>query len=81
MIVAAPVIAELNMPRFMAGGDTSRLTLDVTNLTDRPQTLNIQLTASGLVSLMGQNPSPVDLARRAYHVIYSGTGTGGIRRW
>ena len=37
VIVAAPVIAELNMPRFMASGDTSRLTLDITNLTDKPQ--------------------------------------------
>ena len=29
VIVAAPVIAELNMPRFMASGDTSRPTLDI----------------------------------------------------
>ncbi|HAV2407906.1 TPA: alpha2-macroglobulin, partial [Escherichia coli] len=47
VIVAAPVIAELNMPRFMASGDTSRLTLDITNLTDKPQKLNVALTASG----------------------------------
>ncbi|MFP1454116.1 hypothetical protein ACLB1O_03065 [Escherichia coli] len=33
------MIAELNMPRFMASGDTSRLTLDITNLTDKPQEL------------------------------------------
>src|SRR5690606_38179047 len=32
VIVAAPVISELNMPRFLASGDTSRLTLDLTNL-------------------------------------------------
>lgn len=37
VVVAAPVIAELNTPRFMASGDTSRLTLDITNLTDKPQ--------------------------------------------
>ncbi|MGQ7090612.1 alpha-2-macroglobulin family protein, partial [Escherichia coli] len=43
VIVAAPVIAELNMPRFMASGDTSRLTLDITNLTDKPQKLNVAL--------------------------------------
>jgi uncharacterized protein YfaS (alpha-2-macroglobulin family) len=30
VIVAAPVIAELNTPRFLASGDTSRLTLDLT---------------------------------------------------
>lgn len=41
VVVAAPVIAELNMPRFMASGDTSRLTLDITNLTDKPQNLTL----------------------------------------
>lgn len=61
-IVAAPVIAELNMPRFMAGGDTSRLVLDVTNLTDRPQSLNITLTASGLIELVSDQPAQVNLA-------------------
>lgn len=62
VIVAAPVIAELNQPRFMAGGDTSRLTLDVTNLTDKPQTLTIELAASGLLELVSQQPAPVNLA-------------------
>ncbi|MBL4565431.1 alpha-2-macroglobulin family protein [Citrobacter koseri] len=62
VIVAAPVIAELNQPRFMAGGDTSRLTLDVTNLTDKPQMLTIELAASGLLELVSQQPAPVNLA-------------------
>ena len=60
-IVAAPVIAELNMPRFMAGGDTSRLVLDVTNLTDRPQSLNVTLAASGLNELVSDQPAQVNL--------------------
>jgi uncharacterized protein YfaS (alpha-2-macroglobulin family) len=34
----------------------------VTNLTDKPQTLNIKLAASGLLELMGQDPAPVNLA-------------------
>ena len=62
VIVAAPVIAELNQPRFMAGGDTSRLTLDVTTLTDKPQALMIELAASGLLELVSQQPAPVNLA-------------------
>ncbi|POT60052.1 hypothetical protein C3432_04965 [Citrobacter amalonaticus] len=62
VVVAAPVIAELNMPRFMAGGDTSRLVLDVTNLTDRPQTINVALAASGLLELISEQPAPVNLA-------------------
>lgn len=61
VVVAAPVIAELNMPRFLAGGDTARLTLDITNLTDKPQTLNVQLAASGLIQLEGAQPAPITL--------------------
>ncbi|ANG93740.1 alpha-2-macroglobulin family protein [Enterobacteriaceae bacterium 155047] len=61
VIVAAPVISELNMPRFLASGDTSRLTLDLTNLTDQPQTLNVALSASGQLSLEGAQPRPLTL--------------------
>ena len=60
MIVAAPVIAELNMPRFMASGDTSRLTLDITNLTDKPQKLNVALTASGCLNWSAIHPQPLN---------------------
>ncbi|WP_312690677.1 alpha-2-macroglobulin [Kosakonia sp.] len=62
VIVAAPVIADLNMPRFLGSGDTSRLTLDVTNLTDQPQTLNVTLAASGLLALESGQPGAVKLA-------------------
>lgn len=61
IIVAAPIITELNTPRFLASGDTSRLTLDLTNLTDQPQTLNIALTATDKLSLEGAQPEPVKL--------------------
>lgn len=71
MIVAAPVIAELNMPRFMASGDTSRLTLDITNLTDKPQKLNVALTASGLLELVSDSPAAVELAPK-YYAVYPG---------
>jgi uncharacterized protein YfaS (alpha-2-macroglobulin family) len=54
VVVAAPVIAELNTPRFLASGDTTRLALDLSNLTDKPQTLNVALTASGLLQLEGE---------------------------
>ncbi|WP_039055887.1 alpha-2-macroglobulin [Enterobacter sp. Bisph1] len=59
--VAAPVIAELNTPRFLGSGDTSRLTLDLTNLTDQPQTLSVALEAHGLVALESAQPEPVKL--------------------
>ncbi len=45
----------------MAGGDSARLTLDVTNLTDKPQTLNVKIAATGLLTLKSGQPSPVTL--------------------
>jgi len=70
IIVAAPVIAELNTPRFLASGDTSRLTLDVSNLTDQPQTLNVALTATGRLALEGQQPPAVKLAPGERHTLF-----------
>ncbi|MDG6692699.1 alpha-2-macroglobulin family protein, partial [Staphylococcus aureus] len=61
VIVAAPVIAEMSTPRFLAGGDTSRLALDVTNLTEQPQQLNVTFSASGLVRLDAQSTQQVNL--------------------
>ncbi|WP_437887471.1 alpha-2-macroglobulin family protein [Phytobacter sp. V91] len=61
VVVAAPVIAELNMPRFLAGGDTSRLTMDITNLTDQPQHLQVAVAASGLLSLQSEQPKPLSI--------------------
>lgn len=81
VIVAAPVIAELNMPRFMASGDTSRLTLDITNLTDKPQKLNVALTASGLLELVSDSPAAVELAPCAYYAVYPGASIAGLWRW
>lgn len=53
LVVAAPLIAELATPRFMAGGDSARLALDVSNLSGLPQNLNLSLSSSGLVKLDG----------------------------
>ncbi|WP_312274622.1 alpha-2-macroglobulin [Pseudescherichia sp.] len=70
VVVAAPLIAELNTPRFLASGDSTRLALDITNLTDSPQTLNVALSASGLVELQSQQPAPVSLAPQARTTIF-----------
>jgi uncharacterized protein YfaS (alpha-2-macroglobulin family) len=70
VIVAAPVITELNTPRFLAGGDTSRLTLDITNLTDKPQTLNVALAAKGLLALESEQPKPVNVAPGARMTLF-----------
>ena len=51
VVVAAPLVTELAAPRFMASGDSSRLAMDLTNLTDQPQQLNINLNTNGLIAL------------------------------
>ena len=85
VVVAAPVVAELNTPRFMAGGDSSRLTLDLTNLTDQPQTLNVQLSANGLLQLQGAQPQPVKLDPGARMTLFipvsaqDGFGDGAVQ--
>lgn len=50
-VVAAPLIAELAAPRFMAGGDRARFALDISNMTDERQSLAVNLAASGLIVL------------------------------
>ncbi|MEL0554134.1 alpha-2-macroglobulin [Raoultella lignicola] len=70
VVVAAPVIVELNTPRFLASGDTTRLALDLSNLTDRPQTLNVTLNAGGLLQLDGGAIPPVQLAPGARSTLF-----------
>ncbi|MBK0098641.1 alpha-2-macroglobulin family protein [Erwinia sp. S63] len=65
MVVAAPLISELATPRFMASGDQSALALDLTNLTDQPQTLKVDVTTQGLIALNGTVTSSVQLAKGA----------------
>ncbi|PSL13429.1 hypothetical protein CLV44_11264 [Marinobacterium halophilum] len=43
--IVAPVVAELNRPRFLAPGDRTRLTLDLHNRTEQTQTLAVTLNA------------------------------------
>lgn len=50
-VVAAPLIAELAAPRFLAGGDHSQLTLDVHNLSGTAQQVQLKITTSGLLSM------------------------------
>ncbi|OCG07769.1 hypothetical protein A9G13_06030 [Gilliamella sp. wkB178] len=49
MVVAAPVVAELSIPRFLSGGDKAVLALDLNNLTEKAQTLQIDVATTGLI--------------------------------
>ncbi|VFS53011.1 Alpha-macro-globulin thiol-ester bond-forming region [Budvicia aquatica] len=63
IIVAAPLIAELSMPRFIAGGDRSILALDLSNLTDAEQTLDVKVMTNGLIKQTGTATQNVKLAK------------------
>lgn len=55
--VAAPVIAEISMPRFLAYGDRAEIALDVQNMTDEAQTLDVSLTADFPLEMKAQQLS------------------------
>lgn len=61
-VVAAPLVASLAAPRFLAGGDRTEVAIDLTNLTDRPQTLQPQLQVDGLLAASGEWPERIELA-------------------
>lgn len=83
-VIAAPIVAELSTPRFLAGGDTALLALDVTNLTDKPQKLNVMLASEGKVSLIDNKEQTITLAKGQRHTVRllvkasEGIGSGKI---
>lgn len=60
-VVAAPLIAELSTPRFLAGGDETSLALDLTNLSGSEQTLEVRLGVEGQLRLLGNGQAPISL--------------------
>lgn len=54
-VVAAPLVAELSAPRFLAGGDETSVALDLTNLSGAEQQLEVRVEAEGQLNLAG-NP-------------------------
>lgn len=57
MVVAAPIVAELSMPRFIAPGDTATIALDVTNLSGSTQQVSIKAEAGTPLRLTGALPA------------------------
>ncbi len=51
IIVAAPLVTQLSLPRFIAAGDESQVALDVTNLSGEPQEIQVQMQATGPAKL------------------------------
>lgn len=51
MKVAAPVVASLAAPRFLAVGDNASLTIDLNNTTEEAQTIKLKLSADATLKL------------------------------
>lgn len=49
MTVASPVVATLAAPRFLAGGDSSFLTVEMNNTTTEPQPVKLKISANPLL--------------------------------
>lgn len=62
-VVAAPLIAELSAPRFLAGGDQTTLALDLSNLSGKAQTLTVQLSTEGQLALLNETAQSVQLTQ------------------
>lgn len=60
-VIAAPLIAELSTPRFLAGGDQTTLALDLSNLSGKAQKLEVQLSAEGQLELINSDAQTVEL--------------------
>lgn len=86
MTVADRLVTQLAMPRFLAMGDQSQLTLDVHNLSDQAQQLSVELTVEGAIST-SFNSTTLTLADKAKRslvipvqaVDYSGQGLIQLR--
>lgn len=59
--VAAPLVAELALPRFLATGDSSQLTLELHNLTEHSQTLQLKLHSDAALRLLHAAPAHLTL--------------------
>ncbi len=63
-VVRAPIVAEASMPRVMAPGDRSTVTLDVTNFTGKAGEFKVRVDGIGPVSI-GENDRGTKLASEA----------------
>ncbi len=60
--VAAPVVSQINLPRFLAPGDVSQIAVDVRNMTDSHQSLSVDLSADDLIEFMDPTHHDITLA-------------------
>jgi alpha-2-macroglobulin len=69
MIVASPVIAELSTPRFLSGGDQATLALNLHNLTEKKQTIQLEVSTGGLIFQNSVNTTAITLESKQRQII------------
>lgn len=62
--VAAPLVTQLSLPRFLAPGDRATAAFDLHNLSGKPQALQVQITTDGGLEKTTQTLN-IDLAQDA----------------
>ncbi|MFN4090701.1 MAG: alpha-2-macroglobulin family protein, partial [Alphaproteobacteria bacterium] len=78
-IVRDPVVAEASLPRFLAPGDESRLTLSLHNVEGEPGPYSVAIRTEGPLAVDAALPITADLARderRTFELALNGTGAG-----
>jgi hypothetical protein len=68
VIVAAPIIAETSLPRFLAAGDSAVLTLDLRNQSGEAQTIALDVSASAPITL-SEGIKTITLANKEKQVL------------
>lgn len=53
LLVRAPIVAEASLPRVLAPGDRSTVTLDVQNFTGKPGEFNVRIDGEGPLAIAG----------------------------
>ena len=68
VVVSAPIVAELSMPRFVGPGDKSTVALDVTNMMGGEQDIDIKLGADRLLKI-AEGDRKLKLANRQRKIL------------
>ncbi|WP_407909372.1 alpha-2-macroglobulin family protein [Lysobacter claricitrinus] len=83
-IVRAPILAEPSMPRVLAPGDTSRVTLDVQNFTGHAGTFHVNVDSTGPLAITEGARNVTLAAEQKLSLTFpltakEGFGTGRVR--
>lgn len=80
MVVAAPIVAELNTPRFITPGDQAAVALDLTNLSGAPQKITVRLQALDPLAIADSTRTVTlkDKQRTTLRFVATTTGSYGL---